>query len=60
MLPEHAGHADAADDDACLLQELYSGVPITAVTATATTRVQKDILSILGMQSARRFNVGPC
>ncbi len=41
------------------LQELY-GVPITAVTATATTRVQKDILSILGIQNAKRFNVSAC
>lgn len=39
------------------LREALPGVPITAVTATATRRVRDDILSTLGMRSARTFQV---
>jgi superfamily II DNA helicase RecQ len=33
-------------------------VPITALTATATSKVREDILKLLGMRSARVFKVG--
>eukprot|EP00955_Chlamydomonas_euryale_P086169 364197-Chlamydomonas_euryale.AAC.13 len=40
------------------LKRSYPGVPIMAVTATATDRVAADILSTLGMRSAKVFKVG--
>ena len=40
------------------LQESFANVPVTAVTATATDKVAKDILKILGIQKARFFRSG--
>lgn len=37
------------------LRTQYPNVPIMAMTATAPPRVQKDILSVLGMERARTF-----
>lgn len=38
-------------------QKNFPGVPITALTATATSRVREDILKLLGMRRARVFKV---
>lgn len=40
------------------LQRRFPGVPITALTATATAQVREDILKLLGIKAARMFKVG--
>lgn len=37
------------------LRRSYPGVPIMALTATATTEVKNDVMSLLGMRSPRIF-----
>ena len=39
-----------------MLREWYPGVPMMALTATATTRVRADILANLQMKNARLFS----
>lgn len=43
---------------AMLTQESFPGVPLMALTATATERVAGDVLSTLRIPAARRFKVG--
>lgn len=39
--------------------EAFPGVPITALTATATPRVRDDVMKLLQMRAAKTFEVGP-
>jgi superfamily II DNA helicase RecQ len=40
------------------LKEKFPGVPMIALTATATARAQTDILKNLGLHRAKRFVLG--